>query len=115
MFHYDNDMFHHYSESYGIAHGDSIMYRHATTNPLFNDFAIYVFSRLHIFQNMRDLRIVVDTDIREYVRHSTELLDGSRVYRFSKELVAFLETMVAFSPYHVANDPNTAGPSDIFY
>ena len=64
---------------------------------------------------MRDLRIVVDTDIPEYVRHSTELLDGSRVYRFSRELVAFLETMVAFSPYQVANDPNAAGPSDIFY
>jgi hypothetical protein len=105
----------HDTESYGINHPDSIMYHHAKTNPLFNDFAIYVFSQLHTFQNMRALSIVADTDIREYVRHSTELLDGSRVFRFSRELVAFLETMVAFSPYHVANDPNAAGPSDIFY
>ena len=54
-------------------------------------------------------------DIPAYVRHSTEPLDGTRVYRFSKELLAFLETMVAFSPYHVANNPNAAGPADAFY
>jgi hypothetical protein len=37
------------------------------------------------------------------------------VYRFSRELLAFLETMVVFSPYHVANNPNAAGPADAFY
>ncbi len=60
---------------------------------------MYVLSRLYTFQNLREAFLVkADTDIAEYVRHSTELLDGNRVYRFSRELLACLETMVAFSP-----------------
>jgi hypothetical protein len=114
MFHYDHDMCDHESESYGINHHGGIMYCDSKDNPLINAFGIYVLTRLHTFQNIRSLRIDTDTDIPAYVRHSTELLDGTRVYRFSKELLAFLETMVAFSPYH-ANNPNAAGPADAFY
>jgi hypothetical protein len=40
------------------------------------------------------------------------LHDGTRVYCFSKELLAFL--LVAFCPYCIANDPN-AGPMDNHY
>jgi hypothetical protein len=43
------------------------------------------------------------------------LLDGTRVYRFSKELLAFLQTLLAFCLYYVANDPNAAGPTDNYY
>ena len=113
MFHYDKAILEHESESYGINH--QVMYRDSKENELINDFGIYVLSRLHTFQNMKALRVDADTDIAAYVRHSTELLDGNRVYRFSRELLAFLETMVAFSPYHVANNPNAAGPADAFY
>ena len=113
MFHYDKAMLEHESEAYGINH--QVMYRDSKENELINDFGIYVLSRLHTFQNMKALRVDADTDIAAYVRHSTELLDGNRVYRFSRELLAFLETMVAFSPYHVANNPNAAGPADAFY
>ena len=84
------------------------MYRDSKENPLINAFGIYVLTRLPTFQNMKSLRIDAATDIPDYVRHSTELLDGTRVYRFSRELLAYLETMVAFSPYHVANNPNAA-------
>jgi hypothetical protein len=42
-------------------------------------------------------------------------LSPSCVYRFSRKLFAFLETMVAFSPFHVANNPNAAGPGNAFY
>jgi hypothetical protein len=63
---------------------------------------------------MRSLpgRVEADTDIQEYVRHSTELVDCIRVNRFSRELLAFLETMVAFCPYHISNDLSAAGPMD---
>jgi hypothetical protein len=115
MFHYDHEMREHESESYGINHHGGIMYRDSKENPLINAFGIYILTRLHTFQNMKSLRIDADTDIPAYVRHSTELLDGSRVYRFSRELLAFLETLVAFCPYHVANNPNAAGPADAFY
>jgi hypothetical protein len=115
MFHYDHDMREHESEPYGINNPEGIMYRNSKENPLINAFGIYVLTRLPTFQNMKSLRIDAATDIPDYVRHSTELLDGTRVYRFSRELLAYLETMVAFSPYHVANNPNAAGPADAFY
>jgi hypothetical protein len=58
-----------------------------------------------------------ETDIDTFVRHEFKLLlhDGFCVYRFSKELLAFLQTLVAFCPYYVANDPNAAGPMDSYY
>jgi hypothetical protein len=80
------------------------------SNPLINDFGL---SRLYTFQNLREAFLVLaDTDIAEYVRHSTELLDDNSVYRFSRELMACL---VAFSPYHVANDPFVAVPMETYY
>jgi hypothetical protein len=114
MFHFDQDMDKLESEPYGLR--QDILYRDHKDNPLINDFGMYVLSRLYTFQNMRAAFLVgADTDIAEYVRHSTELLDGSRVYRFSRELLAFLETMVAFSPYDVANDPFVAVPMNTTY
>ncbi len=95
MFHFDRDMNKLESEPYGLK--EDILYRDHKDNPLINDFGMYVLSRLYTFQNMREAFLVkADTDIAEYVRHSTELLDGTRVYRFSRELLACLETMVAF-------------------
>ena len=37
------------------------------------------------------------------------------MYRFSKEMLAFIQTLVAFCPYCIANEPNTAGPMDNYY
>ena len=37
------------------------------------------------------------------------------IYRFSKELLAYTETIVAFCPYYRQNDPRTAGALDEFY
>ncbi len=56
-----------------------------------------------------------ETDIDEFVRHAMLLHDGTRVYSFSKEMLAFLQTLVAFCPYYVDNDQNTAGPIDSYY
>jgi hypothetical protein len=115
MFHYDHDMREHKSESYSINDPEGIMYCKSKENPLINAFGIYVLTRLPTFQKMKSRRIDAATDIPAYVRHSTELLDGTHVYCFSRDLLAFLETMTAFSPYHVANHPNAAGPEDAFY
>ena len=111
MFHYDKDS----TDHYGIDHAQGVLFRKVSTNPLMNEFGFYVLSKLHTFQNMKSFRVDQDTDIAAYVRHVTILHDSTRVYRFSKELLALLETLVAFSPYYVANDPNAAGPIDIYY
>ncbi len=114
MFHFDRDLTKLESKPYALT--QNILYRDHKDNPLINDFGIYSLSRLYTFQNMREAFLVrADTDVAEYVRHSTELLDGSRVYCFSRELLACLETMVAFSPYHVANDPFVAIPMNTTY
>jgi hypothetical protein len=41
----------------------------------------------------------------QYVTHSRTLHDGAIIHRFSKELLAYLETLVAFCPYYHADDP----------
>ncbi len=60
-------------------------------------------------------RVDKDTDIEAYVCHLTILHDSTRVYRFPEKLLALIETLVTLSPYYVANDPNAAGPIDIYY
>jgi hypothetical protein len=80
-------------------------------NTLINEFGFYVISRLHTSQNMLD----DETDIDAFGRHATLLHDGTRVNRFSKDLLAFLQTLVAFCPFNVANDPNAAAPMDSYY
>ena len=37
------------------------------------------------------------------------------IYRFSKEILAYIETLVAFSPRYRQNDPDTAGALGAFY
>jgi hypothetical protein len=71
----------------------------------------------HAGQTHRRVEVLAirDTDIDAYVCHAKLLHDCTRAYRFSKELLAFLQTLVAFCPYYVGNDPNTAGPMDIYY
>jgi hypothetical protein len=55
---------------------------------------------------------------RQYVTHSRTLHDGTIVHRFSKELLAYLNTLVAFCPYYRADDPRvivTAHINKYFY
>jgi hypothetical protein len=62
-------------------------------NPLMNDFGSYVLSKLQTFQNMKSFRVHKDDkDLAEYVDHSTSIYYGTVAYRFSKELLATLET-----------------------
>ena len=110
MFHYDCE-----SSVYGIRHAGGHMFRKVPENPLINEFGAYIISKLHKFQNMKSYMVHEDTVIADYVRHHTTLHDGTVVHRFSKELLAFLETLVAFSPYYRANDPRAAGAMDNYY
>ena len=64
---------------------------------------------------MKSYMVHEDTVFAGYVRHRTTLHDGTVVHRFSKELLAFLETLVAFCPYYRANDPRAAGAMDTYY
>ena len=110
MFHYKKNM-----DAYSIDHPNQFLFRKSSQNVLVNNFGIYILSELHKFQNMKSYAVHQDTDIDEYVKHSKTLHDGTVVHRFSKELLSFLETLVAFSPYYRANDARCAGAMDTFY
>jgi hypothetical protein len=45
------------------------------------------------------------------------MVDGTKIYCFSKELLAYLEMCVAqaFSPYYRQDDPRTAGAMDTYF
>ena len=110
LFHYN-----YASTTYSIAKGNESMYKDEESNPLINDFGIYILANLSTFQNMQDYTVTAETDIDEYVREAAILHDGTKIYRFSRELLAYIETCVAFSPYYRQDDPRTVGPMDKFY
>jgi hypothetical protein len=47
-----------------------------------------------MFQNMPDA-VTADTNIYNYVRECTILVDGTKINRFSKELLAYIEMCVS--------------------
>ena len=86
------------------------LYKDDDENPLLNDFGCYILDRLYKVQNMQEYALppVCDTDhvdIDKYVSCSKTLEDGTTIYRFSKELLAFLKTLVAFSTMLMTLDP----------
>jgi hypothetical protein len=88
------------------------LFQDEDNNPLINELGIYILDKLFMFQNMQDYAVTADTDIDNYVRECTILVDGTKIYRFSKELLAYIEMCVAFSPYYRQDDPRTAGAMD---
>ncbi len=84
-------------------------------NTLLNDVFFYIMYHVSSFQNMHEYQVTKDTDIFEFVHTSNPAIPNSIVgetFRFSKEMVAYVETLVAFSPYYVAGDPRTQGRVD---
>ena len=71
------------------------------------------------FQNMHPYRITSATDIPALVGTTYPALTGPpavpETYLFSKELVAYLETPIAFSCNYRADDSRMAGKMDIRY
>jgi hypothetical protein len=104
IFHYNKD-----STTYGVARNAVPSFQDDANNPLINELGIYILDKLCMFQNMQDYAVTADTDIDHYVRKCTILVDGTKIYRFSTELLAYFEMCVAFSPYYSQDDPRTAG------
>ena len=79
----------------------------------------YIFSNLPRFQNMHAYRVTKETDIFEFVHTSDPAIPGPprvpETYQVSKELVSYLETLVAFTPYYKADDPRMSGKMEAFY
>jgi hypothetical protein len=111
LFHYNKD-----STTYGLASDGMLLYQANDANPLINDLGIYILDKLSTFQNMQDTyQVTAETDIDDHVGHSTLIIDKTKIYRFSKELLAYLEMCGAFSPYYRQDDPRTAGAMDMYF
>jgi hypothetical protein len=92
------------------------MYVASENDPLISDIGIYILDKLGTFQNMSAVyKVTAETDLHDYVSGSTILVDNTRIYRFSKELLAYLEMCVAFSPYYRQDDPRTSGAMDQYF
>jgi hypothetical protein len=111
LFHYNKA-----AATYGLAGNGMPLYCADDADPLINDLGIYILDKLGTFQNMQDTyKVTAEIDLFDYVGHSTIIVDGTKIYRFSKELLAYLEMCVAFSPYYRQDDPRTAGAMDMYF
>jgi hypothetical protein len=110
LFHYNKDF-----TTYGVARHVVPLFQDDDDNPLINELGIYILDKLCMFQNMQDYAVTADTDIDNYVRECTLIVDGTKIYRFSKELLAYIEMCVTFSPYYRQDDPRTAGAMDTYF
>ena len=102
MFHYKTGL------AYSVKNNLLQLYHDVENNTLLNDFFFYLLHNLPSLQNMHEYRTNAETDYREYVRRKYPALVGPpavpETYFVSKQLVAYLETLIAFSPYYRADD-----------
>ena len=112
LFHFRNDL------AYSVVKEGLQLYHDVPENTLLNDVFFYVMYHLTSFQNMHEYQVTSETEIFEFVHASRPAIPTTIIpetFRFSKQLVAYVETLVAFSPYYVAGDPRTQGRVDNFY
>ncbi len=109
MFNYNKD-----STTYGVARDVVPLFQDEKDSPLIKELGIYILDKLSMFQNMQDYAVTADSDIDNYVRECTILVDGNKLYRFSKRLLAYIEMCVDFSPYY-RQDPRSAGAMDTYF
>ena len=94
LFHFNKD-----AKTYNLNSDGLPLYVPSDDDPIINDLGIYILDKLGTFQNMSDVyKVTAETDIHEFVGGSTPIVDKTRIYRFSKELLAYLKMCVAFSP-----------------
>ena len=105
--------------TYSTSADSELLYQDAPANTLLNDVFCYFLHHLPKFQNMHPYRITSATDIPAHVGTTHPALQGPpavpETYLFSKELVAYLETLIAFSCYYKADNRCMAGKMDIRY
>ena len=112
LFHFRQDL------AYSVVNEGLQLYHDVPENTLLNDVFFYVMYHLSSFQNMHEYQVTKDTEIFEFVHTSSPAIPTTIIgetFRFSKQMVAYVETLVAFSPYYVAGDPRTQGRIDNFY
>jgi hypothetical protein len=106
LFHYNKD-----SPTYGVARDAATLFQEEDGNPLINEMGVYILDKLSMFQNMQGYKVTATTNIdHNDVRESrcTLLVDGTKIYRFSKDLLTYIEMCVAFSLYYRQDDPRWA-------
>ncbi len=108
MFHYKKD---HPNLNYNVQSHCNLFVKDPD-NLMFNQFGMYILSELPKVQNMKSFAVHEHTNIDEFVSEIKTLPDGSKIYRFSKELLAYVETLVAFSPYYRVNDQHMVFSSE---
>jgi hypothetical protein len=95
------------------------LYEDGKNNTLLNDVFFYVLHHLPRLQNMHEYSVDAGQDIEAFVKRKYQQLEGPPsvppVFFFSKNLLAYLETLVAFSPYYRADDARMAGKMEAFY
>ena len=95
------------------------LYEDGKNNTLLNDVFFYVLHHLPRLQNMHEYSVAAGADIEAFVQRKYPQLEGPPsvppVFFFSKNLLAYLETLVAFSPYYRADDARMAGKMEAFY
>jgi hypothetical protein len=64
---------------------------------------------------MQEYEVTATNEINDSVRYCTLIVDGTKIHGFSKELVAYIEMCLAFSPYDRQDDPRTAGAMDTYF
>ena len=111
LFHFRKDL------AYSVANDGLQLYHEIPENTLLNDVFFYIMYHLSSFQNMHEYQVTRATNIFEFVHTSTPAIPDyviPETYRISKQLVAYLETLVAFCPYYLAADPRTQGRVEDF-
>ena len=95
------------------------LYEDGSNNTLLNDVFFYVLHHLPRLQNMHEYSVDAGQDIEAFVQRKYPQLEGPPsvppVFFFSKNLLAYLETLVAFCPYYRADDARMAGKMEAFY
>ena len=113
MFHYKRGM------AYKTTADSTSLYADAPANTLLNDMFCYFVHHLPKFQNMHPYRIAADTASVKHVATTYPALPGPpavpETYLFSKEMVAYLETLIAFCCYYRADDGRMSGRMEQFY
>jgi hypothetical protein len=80
------------------------LYHDDPNNTLLNDVFFYALHCLPQLQNMHKYRVDADADIEAFMQRKYPQLEGPpyvpNVHFFSKNLLGYLETLVAFCPYY---------------
>ena len=109
MFHYKK------GAAYNTSADSAVLYQEVPSNTLLNDVFCYFVYHLLKFQNMHPYRITSATDIPAHVGTTYPALQGPPAVPetyLSEGLVAYLETLIAFSCYYRADDSHMAGKMD---